>query len=674
MDFLKSLFHDNIQEAYKVSCQANDLESTMNTLTDFKSMIQIFCKNIASLESYLNENKHGIKLPTYNDIHGDKLEAQWGRTVRPELQYTGICNIMIDKSSQIRWLNAAVSRFNETVDGEDIFPILINADSTKFYTTHVTALTNMVTQIDTSVNHYSFTPIVSDATKDAMDISVNLLDMMNKNDDEKPSSSQDANDMPKNKNGDWVTIANPKLKETELIVSREKLSNVSEKTKYLMCILPGKDNIDVYKTDSKFKKDKNSEELIIMKHKDVLVNKLFTLFQNLGKKYNIKIPSLKTFRTIKIMLTEILNKSILVHLTITNEAIDISTTQRLKNAVIMSTIMAQGGFKPLFNEQRKSKIVHWVHYNKPCGNILEDASNCHVVYEDIGFIDDRMVYTKDLLMYGRFAISSYPASQGNTICYSFTMNNYDYIADNSWFTIASKNERHMPCKYIPGAIFAIALSKPIKFEKDNDIVKKKNKSVNAIRDEHTFVGRISKLHIQTPDFNLKEFGRYILGINDTLPETELKNRVDQMFDLHLNAIVTNLEMTDIMNENIMIRTLKNVLKGITPNEKEYKDVLAIAKEMDSSDTDEEEEYSFDNLFKDNPFHPIDKNIFDVETDDEISKKNNDGASTNSDMEESDVDRSFVDSDDSSDYETKKKRKVDNSEFENTKKIKIQSIM
>lgn len=206
----------------------------------------------------------------------------------------------------------------------------------------------------------------------------------------------------------------------------------------------------------------------------------------------------------------------------------------------------------------------------------------------------------------------------------------------------------MPCKYIPGAIFAIALSKPIKFEKDNDIVKKKNKFVNAIRDEHTFVGRISKLHIQSPDFNLKEFGRYILGIDDTLPETELKNRVDQMFDLHLNAIVTNLEMTDIMNENIMITTLKNVIKGITPNEKEYKDVLAIAKEMDSSDTDEEEEYSFDNLFKDNPFNPIDKNIFDVETDDEISKKNNDGASTNSDMEESDVDRS-------SDYETKKKK-------------------
>ena len=667
MDFLKSLLHDNIQEAYKISCQANDLENTMNTITDFKSLIQTLCKNLANLESYLNENKHGIKLPVYNDIHGDKLEAQWGRTVRPELQYIGICYTMIDKSSQIRWLNAAVSRFNETVDGEDIFPMLINTDSTKFYTTHVTPLTNMGTQIDTSINHYSFTPIVSDATKDTMDVSVNLLDRMNKTDDEKPSSSQDTNEIAKNKNGNWITIANPKLKETDLIICREKLANVSEKTKYLMCILPGKDNIDIYKIDSKFKKDKTSEETTVMKHKDVLVNKLFALLQNLAKKYDIKIPSLKNFRIIKIMLAEILNKSILTHLTIMNEAIDISNTERLKRALIMTTIMAQGGFKPSFNEQRKSKIVHWVHYNKPHGNILDDSLNCHVVYEDIGFIDDRMVYTKDLVMYGRFAISSYPASQGNTICYSFTMNNYDFIADNAWFTIASKNERHMPCKYIPGAIFAIALSKPIKFEKDNDIIKKKNKFVNSIRDEHTFVGRISKMHIQSPDFNLKEFGRYMLGIEDTLSETEIKNRVNQMFDQNFNAIVTNLEMTDIMNENIMVTTLKNVIKGITPNQKEYKDVLAIAKELDSSDTDDEEDYSFGNLFKENPFHASNKTMFDQETDDEISQKNDDDLSTNSDIDES------IDTDDSSDYEIKRKRKVDN-ESENGKKIKIQSIM
>ena len=588
-EFLKSLMNERIIKAYSNTMESTNVMENVNTRMTFKELVKTFCSNIVSLDAYLQGLKHGVTLPTYDETHGDKIEAQWGRTCKPEVQYTGLMTSMIDRSSIVRWLNAAVAKRGERVKGDEIFSVLTDGDSSRSYVTHVTPINSMTGEESIPLKNHTFIPIMK---------------QINHEEDDDDSDN-------------WTTIVNATTRETMLRLNKEKLAKVTEKAKYLMALLPKKDDISAYTINSYASTSKKQvgdggESLVVATHNAVIVDKMIVLLRNVAAKNGIAAPNIKKMKLLKGMFTQLVQSSIVANLIYVNSAIDISTPFRFQSALVMATIMCYAGFKPDYNEIFKTKTVKWVHYCKPIGDIQSVADDCYVLYDDIGFYDASTTYTKDLVMYGRFAISSYPAAQGDSMIYAFSMTNYDLNADHFWYNVASKYTRHMRCKLIPGAIFAIAMSKPIKYERDDESVDICNKFISAIRQEDTYLGKVERMFVSTPEFNLKEKCRYLLGIPDNESKGQIAVLVDRIFDSKCDMLITNLEMEDIVDGPVMKEALRCIIKGSGIGDADYDSLLVKVSALDNEDDDDENgdlgadsnEYSLENLFGDeNPFKP-----------------------------------------------------------------------
>lgn len=442
-----------------------------------------------------------------------------------------------------------------------------------------------------------------------------------------------------------------------------------------MAMLGSKDDkVNAYSFKMSGKQSSSGSEIqVVATHNAILADKLLTLFRNIAKNKGVALPKMKNMESVKNLLLQLLNNSILMNLTYISSAIDISKPQRLLNALALTTLMCNNGFKPPFNEQWKTKIVKWVHYNKPIGNIDNDASKCHIIYEDAGFLDEKIIYAKDLMIYGRFTISSYPATQGDSTVYSFSMNNYDVALDHFWYKVPSKYDRHLPCKYLPGAIFACPMSKPVKFEKDDDYVDHKYKFISSIRKEKSTVNRISKLFSISPEFDLKTYCRYLLGIDEDSSQEIIDKSVDRLFETKFNLIITNLEITDIIDTEIMKKALF-VIKGVSSHSTNYRQLIDDAMKIDMEEVENEtdEDYSLEALFgTSNLFSTSEKNQKECvaeNNDVEINKLNTNEKDIS---EESSLDDS---SDDEEILESNGKRKATSSNESKTKKVKIQDIM
>ena len=574
--FLASLMYDRLVNVYRKTAEQNNLFDGIKEGMSFPQLVGTFIKNVRSLDEYIAYQKHSISVPSIEELDGCKLEAEWIKTEKPELNHIGLLRVATDRSQTMRRIIGAVAKFDVNVSSEPIFQVLSTKESSKYFTIVVSPFgSNHDDPMTSGISEYEFVPqLKSEFRPGEQD---NDVDMGGGSDVVKTNRKEEEVEA-------WVTVANPVQKDVAVSISREKYEKVTEKHRYLMTIVT-KNEEAAYPSMSKVKKNGMSSMFEKPTGIQYLNSKILSLLTEHAESLGIKKPSILAQPQYLSSIEQVIGLSeSLQSLKYVNESIDISSMKRLLDLLSVSGTMSRLGFVPDNNRR-----VSYVHYNKMTGNVGKNHDDCFVLNEDVGLAPEEIIYSKGLLVFGRVQPQCYqiPNSK-DSYCHSLSLKDYDHTLDAFWYKMGAKYSRFKETLHVNGCFFAKTLTKAVKYEKEPQVKNEIAEFLQKVRSKLSVVERVKRL-CKTADFNFGAHCRKRLGIKEE--NMDIVESAVNDSDM-LKMLISNFNMEDLIQGDAMIAGLKCAIRGDVAGDDNYEDALIMAVEEDQNSVNEEEEEEF----------------------------------------------------------------------------------